>query len=174
MTIDEFYMASALSEARRGESAGEVPVGALVLLDQRIIATAFNRPIGLCDPTAHAEILAIREASRLIGNYRLTGATLYVTLEPCAMCAGALINSRISRLVFGAFDSRAGAVASVFRIADNSFLNHRVDVTAGVLATECRELLQAFFQARRARAREHGRGDTTPEPGSGGVTPEPT
>lgn len=149
MSRDEFYMRLALSEARKGERAGEVPVGAVVVLDQRMVACAFNRPIGLTDPTAHAEILAIREASRLIGNYRLTGATLYVTLEPCAMCAGALVHARVSRLVYGATDVRAGAIESVFRIADHSSLNHRVEVIPGVLASECREVLQSFFQARR-------------------------
>ena len=150
MSRDEFYMRLALSEARNGERAGEVPVGAVVVLAGQIVTSAFNRPIGLTDPTAHAEILAIREASRLIGNYRLTGATLYVTLEPCAMCAGALVHARVSRLVYGAADPRAGAIESVFRIADNCSLNHRVEVFPGVLASECREVLQSFFQARRS------------------------
>ena len=149
MTTDQFYMQCALAEARRGERAGEVPVGAVLLINERIVASAFNRPIGLADPTAHAEILAIRAAAQLIGNYRLTGATLYVTLEPCAMCAGALVHARVSRLVYGATDVRAGAIESVFRIADHSSLNHRVEVIPGVLASECREVLQSFFQARR-------------------------
>jgi len=149
MTTDQFYMQCALAEARRGERAGEVPVGAGLLINERIVASAFNRPIGLADPTAHAEILAIRAAAQLIGNYRLTGATLYVTLEPCSMCAGSLIHSRIERLVYGASDPRAGAIESVFRIADSSSLNHRVEITSGVLAEECREILQSFFQARR-------------------------
>ncbi|NDD62569.1 MAG: tRNA adenosine(34) deaminase TadA [Acidobacteria bacterium] len=151
MSTDEFYMKCALVEARRGELMGEVPVGAVIVHDRRLIASAFNRPIGLADPTAHAEVLAIREAAYRIGNYRLTGATLYVTLEPCAMCAGALIHARIRRLVYGAADIRAGAVESVFRITDNSSLNHRVEVASGVLENECRGMLQSFFLARRAR-----------------------
>lgn len=142
-------MRHALSEARQAEREGEVPVGAVIVLNQRIIGAGFNRPIGLGDPTAHAEIQAIREAARQIGNYRLTGSTLYVTVEPCAMCAGSLINARISRLVYGTPDLRAGAIESVFRIADNRSLNHRVEVTSGLLAEECRELMQSFFRARR-------------------------
>jgi tRNA(adenine34) deaminase len=150
MTLDEFYMRHAISEARQAEINGEVPVGAVIVLNRRIIGTGFNRPIGLTDPTAHAEIQAIRAAARQIGNYRLTGSTLYVTVEPCAMCAGSLINARISRLVYGTPDLRAGAIESVFRIADNSSLNHRVEVTSGILDEECREIMQSFFRARRS------------------------
>ncbi|MFZ4793358.1 MAG: tRNA adenosine(34) deaminase TadA [Blastocatellia bacterium] len=150
MTLDEFYMRHAISEARQAEINGEVPVGAVIVLNRRIIGTGFNRPIGLTDPTAHAEIQAIRAAARQIGNYRLTGSTLYVTVEPCAMCAGSLINARISRLVYGTPDLRAGAIESVFRIADNSSLNHRVEVTPGILDEECREIMQSFFRARRS------------------------
>jgi len=150
MTLDEFYMRHAISEARQAEINGEVPVGAVIVLNRRIIGTGFNRPIGLTDPTAHAEIQAIRSAARQIGNYRLTGSTLYVTVEPCAMCAGSLINARIFRLVYGTPDLRAGAIESVFRIVDNSSLNHRVEVTSGILAEECREIMQSFFRARRS------------------------
>jgi tRNA(adenine34) deaminase len=150
MTLDEFYMRHAIFEARQAEINGEVPVGAVIVLNRRIIGTGFNRPIGLTDPTAHAEIQAIRAAARQIGNYRLTGSTLYVTVEPCAMCAGSLINARISRLVYGTPDLRAGAIESVFRIADNSSLNHRVEVTSGILDEECREIMQSFFRARRS------------------------
>jgi tRNA(adenine34) deaminase len=150
MTLDEFYMRHAIFEARQAEINGEVPVGAVIVLNRRIIGTGFNRPIGLTDPTAHAEIQAIRAAARQIGNYRLTGSTLYVTVEPCAMCAGSLINARISRLVYGTPDLRAGAIESVFRIADNSSLNHRVEVTPGILDEECREIMQSFFRARRS------------------------
>lgn len=149
MTLDEFYMSHAISEACQAEINGEVPVGAVIVLNRRIIGSGFNCPIGLTDPTAHAEIQAIRAAARQIGNYRLTGSTLYVTVEPCAMCAGSLINARISRLVYGTPDLRAGAIESVFRIADNSSLNHRVEVTSGILAEECREIMQSFFRARR-------------------------
>ncbi|MFM8393883.1 MAG: tRNA adenosine(34) deaminase TadA [Acidobacteriota bacterium] len=166
MDKDEFYMRCALAAARLAELEGEVPVGAIIVLANRIIGTGYNRPISLNDPTAHAEIQAIREASRQVGNYRLTGATLYVTVEPCAMCAGSLVNSRIARLVYGAADARAGGVESVFRIADCSSLNHRVEVTAGILAADCRALMQQFFQARRGsrRAANEATTDAAPEP----------
>jgi tRNA(adenine34) deaminase len=147
--LDEFYMGFALAEAQRAQDAGEVPVGAVVVIDNQIIGRGYNRPIGLNDPTAHAEILALREAAERVGNYRLTGATLYVTIEPCAMCAGAVVNARIKRLVFGARDTRAGAVESVFQICANSSLNHQVDVTSGVSDDAARELMQNFFKKRR-------------------------
>jgi len=150
MVRDEFYMRCALAQAHQAQLEDEVPVGAVIVLDNRIIGTGYNRPISLSDPTAHAEIQAIRAAARHIGNYRLTGATLYVTVEPCAMCAGSLVNARITRLVYGTADLRAGGIESVFRIADCSSLNHRVEVTSGVLAAEARTLMQLFFQARRA------------------------
>ena len=146
-------MRCALAQARQAELEGEVPVGAVIVHADRIIGTGYNRPITLTDPTAHAEIEAIRAASRHAGNYRLTGATLYVTVEPCAMCAGSLINARIARLVYGTADARAGGIESVFRIADCRSLNHRVEVTSGVLAVECRTLMQQFFQARRGAPR---------------------
>jgi tRNA(adenine34) deaminase len=148
-SIDQFFMGFALAEAKRARDAGEVPVGAVVVIEKQIVGSGHNHPIGLNDPTAHAEILAIRRAAERIGNYRLSDATLYVTIEPCAMCAGAMVNSRIKRLVYGATEIRAGAVDSVFQICNNSSLNHQVEVTSGVKADECRELMQAFFRQRR-------------------------
>lgn len=147
---DERFMREALALAQVAESAGEVPVGAVVVLGGDVIGRGSNAPIGRLDPTAHAEILAIREAAAAAVNYRLTDATLYVTLEPCAMCAGALVAARVRRLVFGARDLRFGGVRSKFRIADSELLNHRVEITEGVLAAECMELLRRFFEARRA------------------------
>ena len=144
------FMQEALALARAAEAAGEVPVGALLVRDGEIIGRARNRPIEASDPTAHAEILALREAAESSGNYRLTGTTLYVTLEPCPMCAGALVHARVGRLVYGAADPRAGAAGSVFDIVRSNALNHRMEVCAGVLADESRELLQGFFRARRA------------------------
>ena len=144
------WMRAACDEARRGLDAGEVPVGAVVALDGRPIGAGFNQPIRSGDPTAHAEIVALRAAARAVGNYRLTGATLYVTVEPCLMCAGALVHARIATLVYGAPEPRSGAVRSVMRALDHPALNHRVDVVGGVLAGECRELMQAFFRRRRA------------------------
>ncbi len=135
--------------ARLGEAAGEVPVGAVLVDGEVVVARAHNAPITLHDPTSHAEMLVLREAARLAGNYRLDNATLYVTLEPCAMCAGALVNARVARLVFGCRDLRFGAVRSKFRIADSDLLNHRVDVIEGVLAAECMSLVKGFFERRR-------------------------
>lgn len=146
---DERWMGEALRLAAAAEQAGEVPVGAVLTVNDELIATGQNSPIRTNDPTAHAEILALREAATKVGNYRLTEATLYVTLEPCAMCAGALVHARISRLVFGARDLRFGGVRSKFRIADSELLNHRVEVVEGVLAAECTEMLQQFFSVRR-------------------------
>ncbi len=148
-SLDQFFMGFALAEAGRARELGEVPIGAIVVIDKQIVGSGHNQPIGLNDPTAHAEILAIRQAAQRIGNYRLTDATLYVTIEPCAMCAGAMVNSRIKRLVFGATEIRAGAVESVFQICTNSSLNHQVEVTSEVRTEECRELMQAFFRERR-------------------------
>jgi len=147
---DEDAMREAVGLAREAEAAGEVPVGALVALDGVIIGRGRNSAVALHDPTAHAEMLALREAAAAIGNYRLEGATLYVTLEPCVMCAGALVAARIRRLVFGARDLRFGGVRSKFRVADSDLLNHRVEVTEGVLAAECVELLRSFFESRRS------------------------
>lgn len=142
-------MGEALELARAAGSVGEVPIGAVVVLGGRVIGRGKNAPIGLCDPTAHAEILALREAARAVGNYRLEGAALYSTLEPCPMCAGALLAARIQRLVFGARDLRFGGVRSKFEIADSELMNHRVAVEEGVLGAECAELLIRFFEARR-------------------------
>jgi len=143
-------MRAALDEARYALDCGEVPIGAVVVFQDQIIGRGFNRPITERDPTAHAEIVAIREAARKIGNYRLIGSTIYTTIEPCAMCAGALVNARLARLVYGAADARAGGVRSVFQICASNFLNHRVEVTSGVLEEECRELIQSFFKQKRS------------------------
>lgn len=146
---DEFYMGFALAEARAAYAANEIPIGAIVVINNEIIGRGHNQSIELVDPTAHAEILALREAARKIGNYRLVEATLYVTVEPCAMCAGALVNARIKRLVYGAADARAGGITSVFAICTNSSLNHQVEVTEGVREGEARTLMQSFFRVRR-------------------------
>ena len=146
---DEDFMQQALQLARQAEEAGEVPVGAVVVHEGQIIGRGSNAPISETDPTAHAEIEALREAARYLGNYRLPGASLYVTLEPCPMCAGAMVHARVGRLVYGCADPRSGAAGSVYDIAASDRLNHRLDVNGGVLESECRELLQAFFRARR-------------------------
>jgi tRNA(adenine34) deaminase len=146
---DHDYMTMALALAREAGDAGEVPVGAVIVLNDRVIGRGHNSPIERDDPTAHAEILAIREAAAAIGNYRLEGATLYSTIEPCVMCAGAAVNARVSRLVFGARDLRFGGVRSKFRLADSDLLNHRITIEEGVLGAECAELLQDFFAPRR-------------------------
>ena len=143
-------MREALGAAREAEARNEVPVGACVISPGgMLLAVAGNRTRTDCDPTAHAEIVALREAAKVFGNYRLVNAIVYSTIEPCAMCAGALVQARIRRLVYGARDERAGAVESVFRICDASSLNHRIELTAGVFEEECRALLQRFFRARR-------------------------
>jgi tRNA(adenine34) deaminase len=146
---DEYWMEEALREAQRAQAAGEVPVGAVVTCGDQIVGRGHNRPISAHDATAHAEILALREAGQELGNYRLEGCDLYVTVEPCAMCAGAIVHARIRRLVYGAEDPKAGAVASVMRILENPALNHRVEVTSGVLAGKCMEQVQAFFRGKR-------------------------
>ncbi|MGH9715760.1 MAG: tRNA adenosine(34) deaminase TadA [Candidatus Acidiferrales bacterium] len=146
---DADFMLAAIEEARAAATRGEVPVGAVVVLNGRIVSRAGNRTIGDCDPSAHAEIIALREAAKIIENYRLLGASLYVTIEPCAMCAGAIIQARVARLIYGADDPKAGAVRSCFSILDSSRLNHRVEVTSGVLASDAVALLQDFFAARR-------------------------
>jgi tRNA(adenine34) deaminase len=148
---DESFMARALEEALRAETEGEVPVGAVVVCGGDLIARAHNRPVGLGDPTAHAEILAIREASRVLGNYRLTEATLYVTLEPCVMCVGAIVHARVGRLVFGAADPKAGAVVSRWRLFESGAFNHRPEVVRGVLEARCGELLSGFFRGKRVK-----------------------
>ena len=143
-------MREAIAEARSAADAGEVPIGAcLVDANGSVLAKASNRTITDSDPTAHAEILVLRRAAALLGNYRLPGTTLYTTIEPCVMCSGALVNARIERLVFGAHDERFGAVETLFRLCDSELLNHRVEITSGVLADECRALMQEFFRQRR-------------------------
>jgi len=146
---DEDFIREALELAREAERGGEVPVGAVVVVDGRVIGRGRNSPISRSDPTAHAEILALREAAAATGNYRLEGATMYTTLEPCVMCAGALVAARVSRLVFGARDLRFGGVRSKFRLADADVLNHQVQIAEGVLGAECAELMQRFFNSRR-------------------------
>jgi tRNA(adenine34) deaminase len=143
-------MRAALAEARAGLAAGEVPVGAVVVVDDAIVAQAHNAPIALADPTAHAEILALREAARKANNYRLPQATLYVTLEPCVMCCGAIVQARLARVVYGAADPKAGAVESRYRLLDDARANHRVDALGGVLAAECGAVLKQFFEAKRS------------------------
>ena len=143
-------MTAALELAREAERAGEVPVGALIVRGGAIIGSGRNSPISTHDPTAHAEILAIRQATNKLGNYRLDGSTIYVTLEPCVMCAGALVHARIERLVFAARDLRFGGIRSKFQLADSDLLNHRLVIEEGLLAAESTELLQTFFNARRA------------------------
>ena len=142
-------MQLALAEARQAEAEGEVPVGAVVAREGEVIAAAHNRPIGLNDPTAHAEVLALRAAAAKLGNYRLAGCDLYVTLEPCAMCVGALVHARVRRLVYAAADPKAGAVVSCLRLLDSPHWNHRVEVTGGLLADKAAALLQRFFSSRR-------------------------
>jgi tRNA(adenine34) deaminase len=143
------FMAMALREAARGAREGEVPVGAVVVRDGRLVARAHNRPLHLCDPTAHAEVLALGRAGRKLGNYRLDGCDLYVTIEPCAMCAGAMTHARLRRLVFGARDPKAGAAGSALRVLNHPKLNHRVEIVAGVRADEASALLRDFFRKRR-------------------------
>lgn len=149
METDVQFMQEALAEARSAGAAGEVPIGAVLVRDGRILARSGNRTIRDCDPTAHAEMVVLREAARLLGNYRLAGTTLYVTIEPCSMCAGAMIQARVPHLVYGADDPKAGAVRSCFEILSNHRLNHQVEVSSGVLAEDCASLLQSFFAQRR-------------------------
>jgi tRNA(adenine34) deaminase len=149
LSTDVDWMRRALALAERAEAEGEVPVGALVVRDDRVLGEGWNRPIATHDPTAHAEILALRAAALLAGDYRLGGATLYVTLEPCPMCAAAMAHARIARLVFGAWDPRQGAAGSVFNLVAADSMNHRVDAFGGVLSEECGALLRRFFALRR-------------------------
>jgi tRNA(adenine34) deaminase len=142
-------MRAALAEARKAREAGEVPVGAIVVLDDRVIGDGFNQPISSHDPTAHAEVIALRAAAAAVGNYRLTGATLYVTVEPCLMCVGAMVHARIGLVVFAAPEPKAGALQSMTRAHELAGLNHRLDVLGGILEAESRDLLQAFFKDRR-------------------------
>src|SRR6202158_1772915 len=149
MEADIQYMQEALAEARTAAIAGEVPIGAVLVRDGKILARAGNRTIRDCDPTAHAEIVVLREAARALGNYRLADTTLYVTIEPCSMCAGAIIQARVPRLVYGCDDSKGGAVRSCFEILSHPRINHRVEVSPGVLASDCATLIQSFFAERR-------------------------
>ncbi len=146
---DQYWMRHALRLAEKAADQGEVPVGALLVLDGEVISEGFNQPIGQHDPSAHAEIAALRQAAAKLCNYRLVNTTLYVTLEPCLMCAGAMVHARIQRLVYGAPDAKAGVITSRLQALELPFLNHRVDVTGGVLADECGKLLSDFFRARR-------------------------
>jgi tRNA(adenine34) deaminase len=157
MDVDEQWMSQAIAAANAAAELGEIPVGACVVSGDTLLAVAGNRTRTDGDPTAHAEIVALRAAAKVLGNYRLTEAVVYSTIEPCAMCAGALIQARIHRLVYGARDERAGAVESRFRICDSEFLNHRIEISTGVLEADCRELMQAFFRERRSESQ--GRGD---------------
>ena len=147
-------MQQALAEARESAASGEVPIGAVLVHEGKILARGGNRTIRDCDPTAHAEIVALREAARVIGNYRLADTTLYVTIEPCSMCAGAMIQARVPRLVYGAAEPRGGAVQSCFQVLSHPDLNHRVEVTSGVLASDCSDVIQSFFAERRQQARQ--------------------
>ena len=147
------WMDAALGEARRARDAGEVPIGAVVVLDGVIVGRGFNQPISAADPTAHAEIVALRDAARHAGNYRLTGAVMCVTIEPCLMCVGALVHARIGTLVYGAAERKTGAIVSTVRAAELPGLNHRVEVIGSVREAECRELMQLFFKERRSSPR---------------------
>lgn len=151
MTHEEF-MGRALELARAAEAAGEVPIGALVVIDDRVVGEGFNQPISSGDPTAHAEIGAMRAAARAIGNYRLTGATLFVTVEPCMMCVGAMVHARIGLVVYGAQEPKSGALVSTMRAHESTGLNHRLEVVSGIRQEECRALMQDFFRARRGAA----------------------
>ena len=151
-------MRAALVEARKAMSSNEVPIGAVLAVNGAIIAAAFNRPISALDPTAHAEIGALRMAAQAIGNYRLTGATLCVTVEPCAMCVGAMVHARIGTLIYGAPEPKTGAVQSTMTLIDDPSWNHRIRVVAGLMDDECRELLQEFFKEKRLRKRDSGFG----------------
>jgi tRNA(adenine34) deaminase len=154
VTKDEFYMGKALEEARTAYVVGEIPIGAVIIYEKKAIARAYNLRESLPCATAHAELLAIEKACRALGRWRLTGCTLYVTVEPCPMCAGAIINSRLDRVVYGCDDPKAGAARSLFHLLDNPALNHQVEITAGVREDECAQLMKDFFRARRQKAKE--------------------
>ncbi|MBI4005746.1 MAG: tRNA adenosine(34) deaminase TadA [Gammaproteobacteria bacterium] len=149
LTADEYWMEKALVLARQAEAAGEVPVGAVLVLNNESVAQGWNQPISRNDPCAHAEIIALQDAGRILKNYRLCDTTLYVTLEPCVMCAGAIVHARVARVVFGAYDRRVGAAGSVFNILNSNRLNHHPAICGGVLEKECVEILQEFFEQRR-------------------------
>jgi tRNA(adenine34) deaminase len=151
---DTHWMSYALQLAAKGEAIGEVPVGAVIVQDEKIIGEGFNQPISSHDPTAHAEIIALRQAAALVQNYRLVGSTIYVTLEPCTMCVGALVHARIARLVFGTAESKAGAVVSKSQLLDNDYFNHQVDYSGGLMAQQCQHQLSNFFVMRREQKRQ--------------------
>jgi tRNA(adenine34) deaminase len=164
MTRDELFMQQALSQAHNAWALGEVPVGAIVVKDGQVIATGFNQPIGTHDPTAHAEIMALRAAAEILGNYRLPGCELYVTLEPCAMCSGAMMHARLSRIVFGASDPKTGVCGSVLDLFAQEKLNHHAEVVGGVLADQCGALLKDFFASRRQAQRKEDAAASAQEP----------
>jgi tRNA(adenine34) deaminase len=149
-TADEQFMSAALELAREARERGEVPVGAVLVMDGEILGRGFNQPVSLNDPTAHAEIVALRQAGREIGNYRLPGSTMYVTIEPCQMCVGAMVHARVARVVYGTPEPKAGAIESAMRAHEHPSLNHRLEVTGRVLEAECREVIQTFFKERRS------------------------
>lgn len=155
-------MEEAVSEAVEAEALGEVPVGAVIVVDGVLVGRGHNTPIGLTDPTAHAEIQALRSAAQHLGNYRLVDATAYVTVEPCLMCMGALLHARVRRLVFGCYDEKFGAAGSLYNLACDPRLNHQIPVTAGVLEEECKELLRKFFRKKRRKGKENGRPEGEP------------
>ena len=154
---DEHWMRRALALAERGAAQGEVPVGAVVVLDGIVLGEGWNQPIGCSDPTAHAEVVALRQAAAKLNNYRLPGACLYVTLEPCTMCVGALVHARVQRLVYGTVEPKAGAVHSQARLLEQDFYNHRLSVTSGMLEQQCRDQLTGFFRERRAQIKTQKR-----------------
>src|SRR5512133_2611510 len=166
MMDDAVYMEQAIAQARRAEALGEVPVGAVVVKDGVVIAAGYNHPIGMHDPTAHAEIMALRSAARALGNYRLPGCTLYVTLEPCAMCSGAMMHARLARVVYGATDPKTGACGSVLNLFDEARLNHHTALDGGVLAEQCGALLKEFFAMRRLMAQRRRLAPETLEEGN--------
>ena len=149
---DEYWMQKALEQARKAESEDEVPVGAVIVKDNQLIAEGWNHPIQAHDPSAHAEMMVMRNAGQVLNNYRLIDTTLYVTLEPCPMCVGAMIHARIKRLVFGAYDLKTGAAGSVFELLQSDKHNHKVEITAGVLEDDCRNILQKFFRNKRKKS----------------------
>ncbi|WP_259772350.1 tRNA adenosine(34) deaminase TadA [Pseudoduganella armeniaca] len=163
-TPEEAFMRAALAEAQKAWDLGEVPVGAVVVKDGVVIATGFNQPIAGHDPTAHAEIVALRAAAKALGNYRLPGCELYVTLEPCVMCSGAMMHARLARVVYGAGDPKTGAAGSVVNLYESAQLNHHTQAVGGVLAAECGDLLKSFFAARRAAARAARGGTIVAQP----------
>jgi tRNA(adenine34) deaminase len=166
-TADEQFMGAALELAREARERGEVPVGAVLVMDGEIVGRGFNQPVSLNDPTAHAEIVALRQAGREIGNYRLPGSTMYVTIEPCQMCVGAMVHARVARVVYGTPEPKAGAIESAMRAHEHPSLNHRLEVTGRVLEAECREVIQAFFRSvDRAIGRNGANGADRERPGS--------